>query len=352
LGRLKGRKALRIAVAARSEERRIERREARMLLFALEGATALGGSIAGALGRRLDPHEERRFEDGEHKARPLVSVRGGDVFVVANLAGDADASPNDRLIRLLFFLASCRDNGATRVTAVVPYLSYARKDRQTKRRDPVTTRTVARLFDAVGTDRLVALDVHNVAAFQNAFRCETVHLEARQLFLPRIRALAAGRPICVFSPDGGGVKRAELLRQSAEAATGDAVAFGFMEKRRSRGVVSGSLFAGDVGGAAVFVVDDMIATGGTMARAARACRERGAAAVFAMAAHGLFGPGSDALTAETAIDRIVVTDSAPSALAAASNGRVEIAPVGPLIAEAIGRLHAGEPLGDLTGLED
>lgn len=322
-----------------------------MRLFALEGAAALGAAVANALDRPLDPHEERAFEDGEHKARPLVSVRGEEVFVLAGLARDRDASPNDRLIRLLFFLAACRENGAARVTAVTPYLAYARKDRQTKRRDPVTMRYVAQLFEAVGTDRVIAMDVHNVAAFQNAFRCETVHLEARQLFAARLRALAAGRPVCVLSPDGGGVKRAELLRRSTEVATGESARFGFMEKHRSRGVVSGSLFAGDVEGAAVFVVDDMIGTGGTMIRAARTCRERGAAAVVAMATHGLFGPGSEALMEESAIDRILVTDSVPSAAAAAGD-RVEIVPVAPLIGDAIRRLKAGEPLGDLTGLED
>jgi ribose-phosphate pyrophosphokinase len=322
-----------------------------MRLFALEGATSLGGAVAGLLDRPLDPHEERDFEDGEHKARPLVSVRGEDVFVLASLAGGGGASANDRLVKLLFFLAACRENGAARLTAVVPYLAYARKDRQTKRRDPVTTRYVAQLFEAVGTDCVIALDVHNAAAFQNAFRCGTVHLEARQLFVPCLRPLTAGRPVCVFSPDGGGVKRAELLRRSFEAATGEGAGFGFMEKHRSRGVVSGSLFGGEVGGAAVFVVDDMIATGGTMARAARACRERGAAAVFAVATHGLFGPGSEALIEERAIDRILVTDSLPSALEAAGD-RVEVVPVGPLIGEAIGRLDKGEPLGDLTGLED
>jgi ribose-phosphate pyrophosphokinase len=327
------------------------RQEVGMRLFALEGATSLGGAVAGSLDRPLDPHEERDFEDGEHKARPLVSVRGEDVFVLASLAGGGGASANDRLVKLLFFLAACRENGAARLTAVVPYLAYARKDRQTKRRDPVTTRYVAQLLEAVGTDCVIALDVHNAAAFQNAFRCGTVHLEARQLFVSRLRALAAGRPVCVFSPDGGGVKRAELLRRSFEAATGEGAGFGFMEKHRSRGVVSGSLFAGEVGGAAVFVVDDMIATGGTMARAARACRERGAAAVFAVATHGLFGPGSETLIEERAIDRILVTDSLPSALASAGD-RVEVVPVGPLIGEAIRRLDTGEPLGDLTGLED
>jgi ribose-phosphate pyrophosphokinase len=124
-----------------------------------------------------------------------------------------------------------------------------------------------------------------------------------------------------------------------------------MEKRRSRGVVSGELFAGEVAGTAVFIVDDMISTGGTMRRAAAACRARGARAVFAVATHGLFGPGSDAILA--AIDRTVVSDSVPTAAAAAGHSeRIEIVSVAPLIAEAIHRLHVGSPLGNATSLED
>lgn len=321
-----------------------------MRIFALGSSRALGASVAAALAHELDPHEERNFSDGEHKARPLVSVRGEDVFVIASLVADAGATPNDQLIKLLFFLATCRENGAARVTAVVPYLCYARKDRQTKRRDPVSVRYIAQLFEAVGADRVVTLDVHNLAAFQNAFRCETVHLEARLLFVERLRSLAAGRPVTVFSPDSGGVKRAELLRQSFEAMTGTAAGFGFMEKQRSRGVISGNLFAGTVEGAAVFLIDDMISTGGTMVRAARACGERGAAAVFAMATHGLLGPGSEGLLSESAIDRILVTDSLPAARIASD--RLEVVPIGSLLGEAIARLNRGEPLGDLVALED
>lgn len=325
-----------------------------MRIFALDGSEALGRAVAAALARPLDPHETRDFEDGEHKARPLVSVRGEEVFVISSLTGSGTATVNDRLVKLLFFLATCRENGAAQVTAVVPYLAYARKDRQTKRRDPVTTRYVAQLLEAAGAGRVVTLDVHNVAAFQNAFRCETMHLEARAVLVPRIRALAEGLPVTVFSPDGGGVKRAELLRERYEAVTGAAAGFGFMEKRRSRGVVSGELFAGDVAGTAVFIIDDMISTGGTMRRAAAACRDRGARAVFAVATHGLFGRGSDALLADASIDRIVVTDSVapPEAVAGAAPGRVEIVPAAPLVAAAIHRLHAGGSLGDVASLED
>ncbi|MGB3834088.1 MAG: ribose-phosphate diphosphokinase [Mesorhizobium sp.] len=325
-----------------------------MRLFALKGTDWLGEAVAEALGRGLDPHEERGFEDGEHKARPLVSVRREDVYVLHSLAGEPGASANDRLVKLLFFIATCRENGAATVTAVTPYLAYARKDRQTKRRDPVATRYVAQLFEAVGTDCLVTLDVHNFAAFQNAFRCRTVHLDARRLFHPVIRKLAGDLPVTVFSPDGGGVKRADLLRQSYEAETGREAGFGFMEKRRSRGVVSGDLFAGEVAGKAVFLVDDMIGTGGTMLRAARACREHGAAAVHAVATHGLFGKGSEALFADEAIERVVVTDSVEAAArtAAEQQGRLEVLSCAPLIAEAIRRLRGEGSISDLLGIED
>lgn len=325
-----------------------------MRLFALKGTDRLGGAVAQALGAELDPHEERDFEDGEHKARPLVSVRGADVFILHSLAGEPGASANDKLVKLLLFIATCRENGAARVTAIAPYLAYARKDRQTKARDPVATRYVAQLFEVVGADCVVTLDVHNFVAFQNAFRCRTVHLDARRLLCPAILKLAGDLPAVIFSPDGGGVKRADLLRQSYEAETGREAGFGFMEKRRSRGVVSGDLFAGEVEGRAVFLVDDMISTGGTMLRAARACRERGARSVHALATHGLFGEGAEALFTGGAINSVVVTDSLSSAerMASGREDRLEIRSCAPLIAKAIRCLRGQGSLSELLGMED
>lgn len=287
--------------------------------FGLSGSNGLGASIAKCGGFELAPHEERFFADGEHKARPLVSVRGSDVHVLLSLAGDNNGSVNDKLCRLLFFIAACRENGAARVTAIAPYLAFSRKDRQTKARDPITTRYVAQLFEAVGTDRVVTLDIHNLAAFQNGFRIETVHLDTRKLFAPAIRDLAGDLPVCVVSPDGGGVKRAQLLMELIEADLDRPVGIALLEKRRSRGVVSGDLFAGDVEGAAVFIVDDMIGTGGTVKRAALACRARGAPKVFALAAHGLFGTGSDRLFEGAVLDEVIVTDSVAGATAFASS---------------------------------
>lgn len=322
-----------------------------MRIFALNGTHELGAAVATSMGRQLDPHEEREFEDGEHKTRPLVSVRGQDVYVIHSLTGIGAASANDRLCRLLFFLACCRDNGAERVTAIVPYIAYSRKDRQTKPRDPVTNRYVAQLFEAMGTDCIVTLDVHNLAAFQNAFRCQTVHLDTRHLFVSEIERLAGQRPLVVFSPDGGGVKRAQLLKESFESLTGRQAGFGFMEKRRSSGQVTGELFAGDVEGATVFILDDMISSGGTVLRAARACRERGAVAIHALATHGLFDDGAEQLIDTDAIDRIVVTDSVSSD-ARRAPPQLQILSIAPLMAEAIGRLHRRETVSALTGIAD
>jgi ribose-phosphate pyrophosphokinase len=314
-----------------------------MRLFALNGSEHLGESVARAAGTELDAHEERHFEDGEHKARPLVSVRGEDVYVVHSLRGGPGASANDKLVTLLFFVAACKENGAQRVTVVAPYLCYSRKDRQTKSRDPVSTRYVAQLFEAMGTDRLVTLDVHNLAAFQNAFRCQTVHLDTRRMFVEAITARAEGVPISVVAPDGGAVKRAQLLREAFETMTGGEAGFGFMEKRRSAGVVSGELFAGDVAGRKVFVIDDMIATGGTMLRAAETCMANGAHSVYVLATHGLFAEGYEALVRDPAITGTVVTDTVVNALEAAGDpaNRIAVLPVSGLLGEALLRLNRG-----------
>jgi ribose-phosphate pyrophosphokinase len=320
----------------------------RMLLFALNATAELGKAIAAALRRPLAAHEEREFEDGEHKARPLEAVRGTDVFVVQSLHGGPEQSANDKLCRLLFFVGALKDAGATRVTALTPYLCYARKDRRTKPNDPVITRYVASLFEAVGTDAVVTLDVHNPAAFENAFRCPTVALTAAPLFVEYIKALP-DKTLCVVSPDAGGTKRADLLHEALENALGRRVAKAFVEKRRSAGIVSGELFVGEAAGATALIIDDLISTGGTLLRAARAARKAGAERVLALVTHGLFMPGAEAVLADPAIDRVVITDAVPPFRLgdAAARAKIDIIAVAPLLAEVIRRLHAGEALTDL-----
>jgi ribose-phosphate pyrophosphokinase len=321
----------------------------RLRLFALKATAELGNDIAVALGQPLAAHEERDFEDGEHKTRPLDGVAGGDVYVVQSLHGGPAESASDKLVRLLFFIGALKDAGATRVTALTPYLAYARKDRRTKPNDPVTTRYVAQMFEAVGADAVVALDVHNPAAFENAFRIRTVALTAAPLFVDYAKRLAdAGGKLSVISPDPGGVKRAELLREALETAIGRPVGKGFAEKHRSGGVVSGDMFVGEVEGATALIVDDLISTGGTLLRAAIAARKSGAAKVLALVTHGLFMPGATQVIADPAIDRFVVTDSVPAfRLDAAARAKVDILPVAPLLAETVRRLHESRALTDL-----
>lgn len=321
----------------------------RMRLFALSGSRELGQAVADGLGIALSAHEERAFEDGEHKIRPLDAVAGADVYVLQSLHGAPGQGANDRLCRLLFFIGALKDAGAARVTAVTPYLCYARKDRRTKPNDPVTTRYVAQLFEAVGTDVLVAVEVHNEAAFENAFRRRTVALTAVPLLVRRILELAGDEPMCVISPDLGGGKRADQLRTALEAASGRAVGKAFAEKHRSAGVVSGDLFVGDVAGATCIIVDDLVSTGGTLVRAARAAKAAGAGPVMACVTHGLFMPGAQEALADPAIVRILVTDTVPAFRLGPGPVRekLEVVPIAPLLADALRRLACDEALTDL-----
>ena len=313
-------------------------------LFALQGSQVFGAQVAASLGINLSVHEERDFEDGEHKIRPLENVRGCDVYVIHSLYGDISHSPNDKLIRLLFFAGALRDASASRVTAVVPYLCYARKDRRTQTRDPVSSRYVAQLIEAVGIARVVTLDVHNVAAYQNAFRIPTEHLDGASLFVPELARLIGSEATVVVSPDAGGIKRAEVLREGLEQTLGRSVERALMEKRRSSGVVSGDYLAGDVAERTAVIVDDLISTGTTLARAARACRAHGARRTYAVVTHGLFSAGAPEILSEMPVDALLITDSiTPFALGAAGGSKLQVVAAAPLFATAIDQIHREAP---------
>jgi len=320
-------------------------------IFALGASRPFGERIAAALGLSLACHEERSFEDGEHKSRPLENVRGRDVYVVHSLYGDAEQSPNDKLVRLLFFIGALRDASARRITAVLPYLAYARKDRKTKSRDPVTTKYVASLLEAAGADAAIGFDVHNLQAFQNAFRIPTDHLSARGLFVDHFAGLPGAGDTVVMSPDAGGAKRAGAFRDALGARLGKDLPLVFMEKTRSAGVVAGESVVGDVAGAAVVILDDLISTGTTMARAARACRARGARAVYAAATHGLFVEGAVEAIADPALSSVVIADSVPPHRIEGTPARdkVIVLDAAPLFAEALRRLHSGGSVVELMG---
>lgn len=318
-------------------------------LFALESSRAWGQAVADRLGTTLAPHEERNFEDGEHKTRPLGSVRGQDVYVMHSLHADPAQGVNDKLCRLLFFIGALKDAGAARVTAVVPYLAYARKDRKSKARDPVTTRYVAGLFEAVGTDVVLTLDVHNLAAYQNAFRCRAEHLEATGLFAAHFAPVLGPQEVVVVAPDAGGIRRADAFRLRLSAVLGRPVAMAFVEKHRSAGVVSGELVVGDIAGRCAIVLDDLIGSGTTTLRSALACHRLGAVSVHAAASHGLFVGAAASTLADPVLTGLVVTDSVaqPRVPPGPLREKLAVASVAPLFAEAIACLHGG---GSITAL--
>jgi ribose-phosphate pyrophosphokinase len=308
-------------------------------IFALAPSELLGRAIAADLGKELAPYELRRFDDGEVKVRALAPVRGHDAYVIASLYGDADESVHDRLCRALFFAGELRDSGAARVTLVAPYLCYARKDRRTNPRDPVTTRYVARLIEAAGADRVVTVDVHNLAAYENALRIGCEHLMTTRLFVGACRELAG--PLAVVSPDPGGFHRAEALRDLLEAERGGTVELAVLGKHRHGGVVRSEAFAGDVAGRTAVIVDDMIVSGTTLVRAADACLARGATAIHALATHAMFSAAAPATLAASPIARIVVTDSVDleRTKLGTLRSRLAVTSIAPLVARAIGALH-------------
>jgi ribose-phosphate pyrophosphokinase len=318
-------------------------------VFALGSSRNFGEQVGRSLGVPLCAHEERDFEDGEHKSRPLISVRGKDVYVIQSLFSDPEQSVNDKLCRLLFFIAALKDASAESVTAVVPYLCYARKDRKTQSRDPVTTRYVAGLFESVGIDRVVTIDVHNLAAFQNAFRCRTEHLEARKLFIGYFAGLLRDEETVVISPDVGGMKRAEQFRRSLSGTLEKEVAAAFMEKQRAKGIVSGDTLVGEVRGKVALIIDDLISTGTTIARTVDAVRNLGATKVYAAATHGIFVGDANRILASPGLDQVVITDSippfrlAPAILA----DKVTVLSAAPLFANAIERMHLGQSIVEL-----
>jgi ribose-phosphate pyrophosphokinase len=196
--------------------------------------------------------------------------------------------------------------------------------------------------------------VHNLAAFQNAFRCRTEHLEAGALFVEELVRVVGTDDLVVVSPDAGGIKRAEAFRERFAAAVKRPVTSAFAEKYRSGGVLTGDALVGDVQGKTAIVVDDLISAGNTIARAAKACRARGATRVLAAASHGVFATAANTVLAASEIERIIVTDTIPPlrVTAPALQSRLVLVSAAGLFAEAIRRLHSNGSIVELSGDTD
>ncbi|MCO1333033.1 ribose-phosphate diphosphokinase [Microbulbifer sp. OS29] len=319
----------------------------RLKLFSLDVGADFVGRVAASLGEPVSRHEERQFDDGEHKVRPLDDVEGADVFLVQSLYGDAISCVDQKIMRSLFFIGAVRDAGAARVTAVIPYLCYARKERRSHLRDPVPSRYLATFLEAAGVDVVVTMDVHCLSAFENGFRCRTVHLLSRSLFIEaaRVRLCGDAGPLIVLSPDEGGIKRAEKFRLALSDELGVPVASAFVEKYRSGTLLSGGTLVGEVKDAAVLIVDDLLATGATICRAVQAVTAGGARRVLVFCAHGQFSRDAHHNMANLPVESVTVTNSLPQIQ---TSGHVEWVDCAPLIADCIRRIHDNGPVTELT----
>lgn len=317
--------------------------------YALTESLELGKATSHEAGLALAPLEEQEFEGGEFKLRPLDSVRNRPVFVLQSLVATPGTTIADSLVRLLFLLNGLRDAGACERIALIPYLAYARMDRRTELRDPVNARYVAQLLEASGADRIIALDVHNPAALDNAFRIPVDHLSA----LPMMANWFAGRvgtaALAVVSPDIGGVKRAQLFQESLEQQLGRGVEFALLEKRRSSGKAATGRLLGDLAGRDAIVVDDLCATGGTLIHAAERCREAGAKTVYVAVSHTPWAAGLSAVLSSTSVANVVTTDSVgfQSVLPADSRSKLVTLSVAPLLGGVVRRIAAGQPIAPL-----
>ncbi|MDD4975015.1 MAG: ribose-phosphate diphosphokinase [Bacteriovorax sp.] len=303
-------------------------------VFGIGPTQTLAKEVCQKLGIELSTIDEEKFPDGELKVRPCARVENANVFVFHSLGGDNIRTVNDRLCELYFFLSTLRDLGALSVTAVIPYLSYARSDQRKGPFDSIILRYVAQMLEGSGVHRIISMDVHNISAFENAFRCPALNLEAVSLFCQHLVISKDSLPV-VLSPDIGGIKRAEIFRKQLENLTGIPVDSAFLEKFRTPEGVTGHKLVGAVSGRTILIVDDMISTGETIFHALDACHKEGAGSIKVFATHGLFTKNQNELLNSPLVDEFIVTDSHPALKDLAPFKKLRVLSCASLFAEAI-----------------
>ena len=307
----------------------------KITLIAGEANPALAAAISKELEIPVAATSLRRFPDGEFDIKVEDDLRGTDCFVIQPTCPPV----NENWIELLLLLDCLRRSSAGRITAVMPYFGYARKDRKDEGRVPISAKVVANTLVNSGADRVLALDLH-AAQIQGFFDIPVDHLYAKPVLLSAVKSLQVENPV-VVSPDVGGIK---MARSYAKALDGADLAI--VDKRR----ISGSQIAvehviGEVEGRNVIIVDDMISTGGSMAEAAGIVRRHGARRVVVAVTHAvLCGPAVERLDAAP-LDKILVTDSIP--LGEKPPRAVEVVSVAPLLARAIRNIHRNESVSSL-----
>ncbi len=267
-----------------------------------------------------------QWKNGETRVKLEESVRGSDVFVIQSLCNPV----NHNLMELLLIIDALRRASADRITAVIPYFGYARQEKKTSGREPISAKLVSNMIVTAGVDRVLAIDLH-APAIEGFFDIPVDHLRATPLLARRYRA-GFDAPIVAVSPDSGGVTRTEDFR----ARVGGSLAI-ISKRRPSADETEVIEMVGNVDGHPCVIVDDMISTGSTIVEAAELLAERGASEILAAATHGIFAAEGLSKMSASPISRILITDTVP--LPPDERGMLEVVTVAPMIAEAIMRIH-------------
>ena len=296
----------------------------------------LAKSIVGYLGMNLGEILSTRFPDGEIYVRCLESVRGKEVFVI-----QSTYSPSDNLMELLIMIDALKRASARSICAVIPFFGYARQDRKTKSREPISAKLVANLITVAGATRVISVDLH-AGQIQGFFDIPLDNLTAVLLLRSYFKDKELKNPVIV-APDVGAVPRttefSKGIRNSTQAI--------FVKKRLGPDEVETSRLIGEVKDKTVILVDDAIHTGGTMINAAEEVLKRGAIEVYVGATHGVFALDSLEKLEKSAIKEIVVTDTMPVSQRTNLPSKVKVLSVAPLIGEAIKRIVFHESVSEL-----
>jgi ribose-phosphate pyrophosphokinase len=296
-------------------------------VFAGTSHPALAAAIMAELEAPLGRAVVGTWKNGETRVKLEENVRGSDVFVIQSLCQPV----NHHLVELLLMIDAVKRASAARITAVIPYYAYAKQEKKTSGREPISAKLVANLICTAGVDRILTIDLH-APAIEGFFDIPVDHLRATPLIARHLRREGIEDVVAV-SPDAGGVARTEEFRKRAGSS------LAIISKRHPGPDVSEALeMVGDVEGRTAVVVDDMISTGGTLVLAAETLKERGAAHVHAAATHGIFAADALALIDSSPIERVFVTDTVPLPTSGPT-GKIETMSVAPLLAEAIMRIH-------------
>jgi ribose-phosphate pyrophosphokinase len=298
---------------------------------------SLAGAIASRLETPLAKAVVRRFADKEIFVEILENVRGTDVFVIQSTSYPA----NDHLMELLIIIDALRRASARRITAVVPYFGYARQDRKTGSRTPISAKLVANMITHAGADRVLTLDLH-AGQIQGFFDIPTDNLYAAPVMVRDIRERFDLRSLMVVSPDVGGVVRARGLAKRIDAP------LAIIDKRRERAGDSEVMnVIGEVAGYTCVLVDDIIDSGGTLVNAADALLEHGATDVYAYITHGVLSGGAVARASASKLKELVITDSIEPSEEVRGAANIRVLSIANLIGDAIIRTAAEESVSSL-----